>query len=376
MFNKPRILILANHDETIYNFRLELVECLLENGYEVHISSPYGERTNSLVALGVNYHVTGIDRHGMNPVTEMSVLCKYRRLVSKVAPMVILSFTIKPNIYGGIVARLYHIPFIPNITGLGISIQGKGIKPNAMLLLYKLGLKKARMVYFQNQENQQFMMNHHIISGSYNMLPGSGVNLKKHCFEEYPDDTKGLVFTTICRVMKEKGVDELLEAAEKIKLMNPEISFYLIGSFEDNYQSRIEDAVKNGIIKYMGQQKNVHSYIKESHAIIHPSYHEGMSNVLLEAAATGRPVLASNISGCREIFEEGVSGFGFKPKSSQDLINVIMRFINLSYKEKADMGKAGRTRVEKYFDRNIVVDEYMREINRIAEEQNNVCRTV
>ena len=213
------------------------------------------------------------------------------------------------------------------------------------------------------------MLTHGVVTGSYELLPGSGVNLDRHCYEPYPVETEKLVFTTIGRLMKDKGTDELLKAAKAVKQKYPSVRFRVIGFFDGDYQAKIESAVKNGVIEYIEQQKEIHPFIKETHAVIHPSYHEGMSNVLREAAATGRPVLASKVPGCTETFAEGVSGFGFQAKDSADLEKVIERFIRLPYEEKEAMGKAGRQRMEEKFDRRIVVEKYMGEIRKILEER-------
>lgn len=363
--NPKPVLILVNHDVVIYNFRLELVERLLEDGYEVHISSPVGEHTEDLKSLGVYFHKISINRHGMNPLDEWKILMEYKRLIKVIHPLIVFTYTVKPNVYGGIAAKTAHVPFVPNITGLGTIINGGGIKKTLVLVLYKFGLYKAQKVFFQNEENKNFMVKNKVVLSSYEVLPGSGVNLDRHCFEPYPEYDGHIIFTTIGRIMKDKGIDELLEAAREVKQRHPEVMFRLIGFFDSDYEKKIRIAEKQGIIKYIEQQRDIHPWLKETHAVIHPSYHEGMSNVLLEAAATGRPVLASDISGCRETFNS-MSGIGFKAKSSRDLVRAIEEFINLSYDKKATMGKAGRNKMEREFNRQIVVEKYVDEIRKAS----------
>lgn len=362
--NQKKILIFVNHDIAIYNFRLELVKRMLADGYEVHISSPTGEHTQELMELGAFFHEIVIDRHGMNPRADMKILSEYKRLIKKIRPMVILTYTVKPNVYGGIAAKLTHTPFIANITGLGTTMNRGGLKGMLVLFLYKLGLKGAQKVFFQNESNREFMLGRHVISKSCpcEVIPGSGVNLDTHCLEPYPEETDRLVFTTIGRIMRDKGTDELLCAAEKIKEKYPAVLFRMIGFFDDDYEERIRIAEEKGIVEYIEQQKDIHLWMKETHAVIHPSYHEGMSNVLLEAAATGRPILASDIPGCRETFEEGVSGLGFQAQDDDGLAAAIEKFIQLPHQQRAEMGRAGRVKMEREFDRNLVVDAYMREI--------------
>ncbi len=371
---KPAVLILVNHEVVIYNFRLELVERLLNDGYEVHISCPYGERIEELRSLGAICHDITIDRHGMDPIDELRILREYQKLIQIIRPAVILTYTVKPNIYGGIVARRSRIPFIANITGLGTTVNNGGIKEAIVLRLYKFGLRRAQKVFFQNRENRDFMIKNNLVTIPYDVLPGSGVNLEHYCFEPYPGDDANIIFTTVGRIMKDKGTDELLEAARVIIKKHPNIMFRLIGFFDDDYEEKIRRAEKEGIIEYIGQQKDIHSWIAKSHAIIHPSYHEGMSNVLLEAAATGRPVLASDIPGCRETFDDK-SGIGFKPHDSKDLINAIESFLALTHEQKSEMGRAGREKMEKEFNRQIVVEKYMKEISKAVKEENgwSIC---
>lgn len=359
------VLILVNHDVVIYNFRLELVQRLLSDGYEVHISSPVGEHTRELVNLGAHFHEIIIDRHGTNPIADLRILNEYKRLIRSIKPIIVLTYTVKCNVYGGIAAKIERVPFLANITGLGTMVNGGGVKGWFVLALYKIGLKGAQKVFFQNEENKEFMVKHGVVSAPCFVLPGSGVNLNKHCFEPYPEEKEKLIFTTIGRIMKDKGIDELIEASKVIKRKYPNVTFRLIGFFDDNYEAIIRKTVNDGNIVYVQQQSDIHPWIKESHAIVHPSYHEGMSNVLLEAASTGRPVLVSDIPGCREAVDEAVSGLCFEPKNSAAIVQALEHFINMPYEQKALMGSASRKKMEREFNRDVVVEKYMNEIQSI-----------
>jgi len=289
--------------------------------------------------------------------------------MKKIKPDMVLTYTIKPNVYGGIACRLLKMPYIANITGLGTAIENAGLLQKLTTLLYKISLKKSSCVFFQNSENMRFFTEKRIITtGKHRLIPGSGVNLVAHTFEEYPIDTDKITFIFIGRIMKSKGIDELLEAAEKVKKLYPNIKFNIIGSFEENYSKKIKEYTDIGIINYLSYQDNVHTFIKDSYAIILPSYYEGTANVLLEAASTGRPVLASNVAGCKETFDEGISGFGFEVKNSESLYNTIIKFIETPYEQKKLMGIAGRKKMEKEYSRDIVINAYLEEINRIIEK--------
>ena len=198
----------------------------------------------------------------------------------------------------------------------------------------------------------------------YALIPGSGVNLTENYFEPYPEETDKTVLLIIGRMMKNKGTGEILEAAEEIRKRRKDVIFRFIGFPDDDWKEIIDEAVKKGIVEYPGNQTDVHSFIKNSHATLMASYHEGMSNVLLETAATGRPIIASDIPGCREIFDEGISGIGFKPRDSKDLIRAVDQFLELPREVRADMGKVARQKVEDSFDRNIVVNKYIEEIEK------------
>lgn len=362
-----KILILTNHQLGLYKFRRELLERLVQEKYRVYVSVPKDEFTQELTDIGVKViHNIYMDRRGTNPVHDLKLLDYYKVMIEKIRPDVVLSYTIKPNIYGGYICGKLKIPYIANVTGLGTSIQNGGLVQKLTLVMYKIGLRKAKRVFFQNNENKDFMLKHMIVNeNKIDMLPGSGVNVEQQCYEIYPDDSKKVVFTTIGRIMKDKGIDEVLGAAEIIKGRHSETEFRLIGDFDEGYEDRVKSLVDRGIIKYLGFQKDIHPYMAESHAIIHASYHEGMSNILQEAASTGRPVIATDVPGCAETYDDGVTGIGFKAKSIKSLVNALEHFLSLSREERIAMGKAGRRKMECEFDRMVVVEKYMKEIKEL-----------
>lgn len=361
---KRKILILANSDIGLYRFRKELIQKLLAR-YNVYISLPFGEFIPELLGLGCIYVKTPISRRGTNPVTDFILLIKYLWILMWVKPEVVLTYTIKPNIYGGIACRILRVPYISNITGLGTSIENGGMLKKAALMLYAIGIKKAACIFFQNESNQNLFTSMKIAGNRARCIPGSGVNLEQHCFEEYPDTSKVIKFLFVGRIMKDKGVCELFAAASQIKTRYTDVQFDLIGTIEEDFSKFIEQLENKGIIKFHGFQHDVHSFIKESHAIILPSYHEGKSNVLLEAASSGRPIIASDVAGCRETFDDGVSGFGCEVKNADSLADRIVKFIELPYEKKKAMGLAGRRKMEREFDRNLVINAYTDEIYKI-----------
>lgn len=358
-----RVLILVNHDVVIYNFRLELVQRLLHEGYEVYISSPYGERIDDLIELGCQYVEANISRHGTNIFEEFKLFSYYRKIIKDIKPDIVLTFTIKPNIYGGLAAQLNGIPYIANITGLGTAVENKGILQKISIILYKIAFKKINCVFFQNKENQQFFIDNKIALGKHKLLPGSGVNLKHFHLLEYPSD-ETVEFVFISRIMKEKGIEHYLEAAKYIRKKYPNTKFHICGFCEEAYEDKLKKYQEEGIIIYHGMLRDVREIIKKTHCTIHPTFYpEGMSNVLLESAACGRPLITTDRSGCREIVDDGVNGYLIQEQSTNDLIEKIELFINLVYDRKKQMGLEGRHKVEKEFDRKIVVHAYMNQIS-------------
>jgi glycosyltransferase involved in cell wall biosynthesis len=358
-----KILVLANCSMGLYKFRKELLEELIRGNNEVYISLPKDEYVPRLQKLGCKVIEAHIDRRGTNPIKDLKLLFFYIKTIKHIKPDVVLTYTIKPNVYGGIACRIIQIPYLANVTGLGTSIENKGVLQKFVLNLYRIGLKKASCVFFQNEPNRLFFIDKSIVRGRTRLIPGSGVNLEEHTFEEYPDVDDIIKFIFVGRIMKAKGIDELLEAAKKVKEQFQNIQFDLVGYSEENYSDRLTQFENLGIIKFHGQQDDVHSFIKQAHATILPSYHEGTANVLLESASTGRPILASRVTGCIETFDEGVSGLGFEVKSVESLIETIVRFIKLPHDKKRAMGINGRNKMEKEFDRRFVINAYLKEIN-------------
>jgi galacturonosyltransferase len=360
-----KVLILANNDVGLYKFRKELLEELLKE-HEVYVCVPNGNFIKEMVDMGCTYIETEFSRHGTNPISELKILSKYKRILKEVKPNIVFTYTIKPNVYGGMACASFGIPYVANITGLGTAVENDGIMQKITLTLYKRGLKNAQKVFFQNTENRDFMLNHNVIKGAYDMLPGSGVNINNNPYEPYPCN-EDIKFLFVGRIMRDKGITEFLNAAEYIKREYPSTHFMIVGSYEEQaYKKRLEKLQNSGIVEYYGEQKDVHYFMKKCNAVVHPSYHEGLSNVLLEAASSGRPILASNIPGCRETFEEGITGLGYEPKSSESLISAIEEFLKISVDERANMGIKGRKMIENRFSRDLVIEKYLKELKPLA----------
>lgn len=361
-----KVLILVNHAITISLFRTELVEALVKNGYKVYISSPYGEQIDYFVDLGCEFIETPVDRRGINPKNDFKLLLKYNRILNYIKPNVVLTYTVKPNVYGGIACRLNKIPYICNVTGLGSGYLNGGIVQKIVKNLSRISFKKANKVFFQNTADMNLLINQNVVNDNYGLLPGSGVNLNRYNVLPYPSENEPISFNFVARVMKDKGIDEYLEAAKVIKEKYANTIFNVIGMIDQpHYKEILKDYEEKGIIKYHGFQSDTIPFIKQCSCTINPSYTEGMSNVLLESAACARPIIASNIPGCKEIVDEGVNGYTFKVKDVSSLVSKIEEFIKLTYEQRLEMGIHGRKKVEVDFDREIVIKSYISEIKKI-----------
>lgn len=360
-----KVLFLVNHDVVIYNFRKELVEELLKEGYEVIISSPYGERIALLKEMGCKYIETKLDRHGTNPIAEIRLLFYYVELIKTVKPDIVLSYTIKPNLYGALAAAKCKIPILVNITGLGSAVENPGILQKAMIVAYKIAFRKVKKIFVQNEENKEFFIKNHISKEKLELLPGSGVNLNQFHVLDYPNGDK-VEFVFISRIMKEKGIDQYLEMAKYIKQKYPYTHFHICGFCEEEYEEILKEYEEKGIITYHGLIMDVREVLKYTHCTVHPTYYpEGISNVLLESSACGRPIITTDRSGCKEVVDDGVNGYMVPQKDSRALIQAVEKFLKLSNEDRRKMGLAGREKVEREFNRVDVVNSYLKEIDSI-----------
>lgn len=359
---KKTIAVISNNHAWTYNLRSEIFQALLDQGHRVVVIVGYGEKIENLKAMGCEFIDIPVDRHGTNPIKDFNLIRKYKKVLKELNPDMVFTYTIKPNVYGGYVCGRLKIPFVANITGLGTAVENKGPMQSITLNMLRIGLKKASKVFFQNTENMQFLLDKKVISGAYDLLPGSGVNTTKFAVLPYPsDDTVEFVF--ISRLMKEKGIEQYLDAAIKIRGKYPNTRFHICGFCEQAYENRIEELSQNGTVIYHGMVDDVREVIKNTHCTIHPTYYpEGLSNVLLESSACARPIITTNRAGCREVIDDGVNGFIVEQKNSTDLIEKIEKFLSLSHEERRNMGLAGRTKVEKEFDRRVVIEKYLEEV--------------
>lgn len=355
------ILIIANSSVGLVKFRKELIIKILER-HKVFIATKIDECENELRSIGAEVCELQMERRSIRLKKEWKLIKQIQSEVKRIRPDLIITYTIKPNIYGGIIARKNKIPYVVNITGLGTAFQSEELFKWIIIHLYRIALKKARVVFFENRENKRKLIQEKIICEEQGtVLNGAGVNLESFAYKAYPSITNRN-YLYMGRVMKEKGVDELFSAIQRLHAVYPDVKLMILGEYEEDYEEKVKAMVNKGIAIYIGWVNDVRAYVENSICTVLPSYHEGMSNTLLESAAMGRPVITSDISGCREALVDGISGLLVQVKDEDDLYAKMKQFYELPYNEKVEMSVEARKFIEKNFDKNKVIQDTLNKI--------------
>lgn len=361
---KKKILFLANHFITLFSFRKELIQKLVNDGHDVYLSIPEDEN-HYFENLGCHIILTDIDRRGVNPKNDLKLIYFYKKMISEIKPDIIFSYTIKPNIYGSLVSNHLHVKQVCNITGTGATFLNDNVVAKICKLLYRISIRNCYKVFFQNTGDRDFFVKNNLVNDNYEMLPGSGCNLEEHKYKPMIESDV-IRFIFIGRVMKLKGIDEYLEAAKIIKNKYSNTEFLIAGwNEEEEYIKIVNNYQEKGYVNYIGFRKDISDWIEKCNCTVLPSHGgEGVPNVLLESAATGRACIGSNINGTADVIDDGVTGYLFEKGNTESLVDKLEKFINLTFEERKSMGKAGRNKIEKEFDRNIVVNKYCEEVEK------------
>lgn len=351
-----KILIATNHSYMLYRFRKDLIFELMKE-HEIILSMPFVGHEDDFKNNGITCIETPVDRRGINPFKDMKLMKIYQKLMSEHSPDMVITYSIKPNIYLGLICRAKKINCFANVQGLGTAFQ-KPLLKNFVTVLYRAAMKKNTKVFFENTENAEFFVKKHIVSKEKTkVLPGAGVDLCEYSYSA-PKDDGVCTFLFVGRIMREKGTDEFFTAAQKLKeLLKDKVAFELVGFYEDEYRDKVEELAKSGVIKFHGFKTDVLPFYQNADCVVLPSYHEGMSNVLLEGAAVGRVLITSDIPGCREAVEDKVGGYLCKVKDADMLYSKMLEFANLDFCKQVEMGKNGRMLVSEKFDKKKVVKE-------------------
>ena len=357
-----KILILTNNSDGLYGFRKELIS-ELSTDHDIYVSTPDNGLFHELRQIGCEIYETAVDRRGINPATDLKLFARYLSLLHKVSPDLVITYTIKPNIYGGMACRVLGVPYASNITGLGTAFQKQGALRKLVVTMYQTALKKAKVVFFENCENLETLVSEKIVARNQcKLLNGAGVNLEHYSPAPYPQDASPVRFLFMGRVMAEKGVDELFETMRRLRADGIDCTLDVLGSFEESYEQKIRDGEAEGWLRYHGYQKDVRPFIEKCHCFVLPSWHEGMANTNLECAAMARPVITSRIHGCMEAVLEGKSGLLCEKKNAESLYETMLQFCKLDHRDREQMGIAGRKHMELVFDKKIVISETMERI--------------
>ena len=351
-----KFLVVTNHSYMLWRFRRELIEALLQRG-EVVISTPFVGHEQDFCEIGCRCIEAGIDRRGKNLNEEAKLFLEYRKLLKKEKPDLVITYSIKPNLYVGLLCRQLGVPFCANVQGLGTAFQSKKMAV-FVSAFYRIALKNARTVFFENEGNaSEFLKRRILQKDKITVLSGAGINLESFPLKLYPSENKGIHFLYVGRIMREKGMDELFPVMIRLKKEYGErVNFDLVGFFEDDYKQTVEDLERKGIVSFFGFQENTEPFYASAHCIVLPSWHEGMSNVLLEAAATGRALITSDIPGCREAVDQD-SGLLINVRDQDSLYSAMKAFLDMSQEQRENMGLSGRRKMEEEFDKKRVVEE-------------------
>lgn len=354
----PKLLILTNTSGGLYLFRQDLIKAL-QLMFEIYVITTDTGRLEELKKLGCNVKVISMDRRGTNPIRDLKLFMLYLFTMKKLKPSYVLTYTVKPNIYGCFAAKILRIPYAANITGLGTGFQSKKLR-RVLIFMYKRALRKASVVFCENSSIKDEIVADHIVEDNkVHVLHGAGVNLDYFSYQPYPSDSDEFIFLFIGRVMPEKGINELLQATKRLYDEDNRCRLTIVGSISEGFELNTKDYKW---VNYKGQQKDVRPYIASSHCFVLPSYHEGMANTNLECASSGRPIITSNIPGCREAVINNVSGFLCSPKDPENLYLVLKRMMYTSNEERINMGIAGREHMKLWFDKQAVVNDTVKRI--------------
>ncbi|MEX6505330.1 glycosyltransferase family 4 protein [Jiella sp. M17.18] len=372
---RPRIFLSINSAWNVYNFRAGVIRALIDSGFEVIAATPPDQYEPRLTSLGCRYIPLPMDNKGSSPVRDLLLMSRYWRLLRRERPDVFLGYTIKPNVYGSLVAHILGIPVVNNISGLGTAFHSDTWLLRLVKALYRVSLRRSHTVFFQNEEDRRLFVAEKLVRmGQTGLIPGSGIDLAR--FSSGPAPTEELPqpfrFLLVGRLLWDKGVREYVEAARIVLRQEPDTRFELLGFLEvDNRAAiprcKVEEWVSEGLIDYLGVTDDVRPHLSRADCVVLPSfYREGTPRSLLEAAAMGKPIVTTDWIGCRNVVDHGVNGYLCKPRDAQDLAEKMLAMIRLPPANRRSMGAAGRAKMEREFDEGIVIRRYLEVVDDIV----------
>ena len=375
------IALSSNTAWYLYNFRIGTIRALIERHFRVVIIAPWDEFSLRLRELGCEVYDIKMDNKGSSPLADVKTFLAYRKMYRTLRPDLALHFTIKPNIYGALAARSVGLHCVNMVSGIGTAFIRESWLTRIVEQLYKLSQSWPHKVFFQNMDDLGMFVERRLVPAEkVERVPGSGVNLTQFVAAP-PANNPALVFLLIARMLRDKGVMEFVEAARLVKARHPQVRFQLLGQLGVANRTailceQVEGWVAEGVVEYLGETDNVAPYIANADCIVLPSYREGISRILLEASAMARPIVATDVTGCREVVDDGETGYLCKVKDPVDLADKLERMLSLSCEQRAEMGRKGREKMQHEFDEQIVIRRYLEVIDEIVRQEKRSCEPV
>jgi glycosyltransferase involved in cell wall biosynthesis len=374
------ILMTVNAAWNIWNFRRPLVEALIADGHRITVLAPLDDSVSDLERIGCRVRPLEMSVKGLNPIEDLKLQRRLERIFREEQPDAILSYTIKNNIFGAPAARAAGVPFVPNVTGLGTAFLSGGLLQAVAEQLYRRAFGKLPIVFFQNEDDRELFLERKLVRADQaRLLPGSGIDLVRFAQAEMPTADAPTVFLMIARLLRDKGVIEFVEAARQVKARHPEARFQLLGATGSENRTAIDAAtveawVAEGVVEYLGTTSDVRPAIARASCVVLPSYREGAPRTLIEAAAMARPLISTDVPGCRAVVDLDVSGYLCEARSADSLAIAMERFLALSTESRAKMGQIGRQKMEREFDQALVVSAYRGALAALTSGQQSGCQ--
>jgi glycosyltransferase involved in cell wall biosynthesis len=358
------VAIVLNTSWNVYNFRMGLIKSLQENNYTVTVIAPRDEYTQKLIDCGCKYHELTMDSRGANVIKDLGLVFELYRIYKRLKPDVLLHYTIKPNIYGTVAARLLNIPAVNNVCGLGTVFLKKNLVSKIASFMYRTAFKFPKKVFFQNNNDRRLFVKNGLVKKEIaDILPGSGIDLIKFKASHFKRNKK-FTFLLVSRLIHDKGILEYIEAIKLLKANGVDAKYQILGPKDPKHKRGIESAIvdqwiSSDIIEYLGTTEDVRGFINNADCIVLPSYREGTPKSLLEAASSAKPIIATNVPGCKDVVEHKYNGLLCKMKNAKDLAKKMQEMTSYNDESLKKMGQNGRLKVENEFDEKLVIDKYL-----------------
>lgn len=359
-----RIAIVLNTSWNIYNFRMNFISTLLSQGHEVHTIAPLDEYTRHLTHAGCIHHKVTMDSRGANPIKDSALILELYLIYRRIQPDIILHFTIKPNVYGTLAAAALNIPVVNNVCGLGTVFLKNNLVSAIAILLYKVSFRFAHKVFFQNPDDLHLFINRRLVQSTHaDLVPGSGIDLERFSQVAWSRNPQ-FTFLMISRLITDKGVMEYIEAIRMLRRSGFNARFQLLGAQDPEHKRGIKPEVINewistGVVEYLGTTDDVRTFIHQADCIVLPSYREGTPRTLLEAASSGKPIIATDVPGCNNVVKHKYNGLLCNLKDAADLAEKMKEMASLDDDYLQDFGRNGRTKAESEFDESLVINKYL-----------------